>query len=119
MAQRLGKFNKRVFIKVQAETKDAYGGWADRYVTYAERWCSIQEVSGSDKKSGAVLESQAEYNVTLRYDPGIKAKMIVEVQGTGVDPNPQLLITAVLNPDMAGVRTVLECKTYKDRSGGR
>jgi SPP1 family predicted phage head-tail adaptor len=93
----------RIEIQAEAATGDGGGGQTDPWaapVVVATVWASIEPLRGDERLRAMRLEDVATHKITIRYRPGITARMRVKF-GTRL-----LNIRAVIDPQEQ--RRVLE-----------
>lgn len=89
-----GKLRHRADIVVPTNTQDESGGISlNNNTVFATVWCSIEALTGRDQLAVGEFVSTTSHKITMRWMPGITARMQVWFQGR------QFQVQAVLNPD--------------------
>ena len=74
-----GKLKHMVTIESLTQTRDAEGGMVDTWSLFATSWAAIKNLSGNERtvtaQGGKTAEARTEF--TIRYLPGVTAKMRV------------------------------------------
>jgi SPP1 family predicted phage head-tail adaptor len=70
-----GRLRERVTIQQASETRNAMGEVVQSWVTFAERWASVDGLSSREFLLQGQQQSEISYRVRLRYVPGMKATM--------------------------------------------
>jgi SPP1 family predicted phage head-tail adaptor len=70
-----GRLRERVTIQQAAETRNAMGEVVQSWVTFAERWASVDGLSSREFLLQGQQQSEISHRVRLRYVPGMKATM--------------------------------------------
>lgn len=79
-----GKFDKRIRLEAEVTTQGAAGGVKTAWTEVATVWASVRNFSGGERRStgaggGEVEVARTEF--TIRYRPGVTAKMRVVFKG--------------------------------------
>lgn len=104
-----GSLRHRIDLVAPTNAQDSTGGvsLADN-VVYANVWAAIEALTGKDNLAVGEFVSQTTHKVTIRYIPGVTARMQVWFSGR------QWQIQAVLNPDERTKMLVLLCLEIND-----
>jgi SPP1 family predicted phage head-tail adaptor len=104
-----GKLRHRIDIVAPTNAQDSTGGIskADNIV-YANVWAAIEAVTTKDTLATAEFISQSTHKVTIRYVPGVTARMQVWFNGRVFQ------IAGVMNPDERTKQLVLWCLEIND-----
>jgi SPP1 family predicted phage head-tail adaptor len=70
-----GRLRERVTIQQASETRNAMGEVVQSWVTFAERWASVDGLSSREFLLQGQQQSEISHRVRLRYVPGMKATM--------------------------------------------
>jgi len=70
-----GRLRERVTIQQATETRNAMGEVVQSWVTFAERWASVDGLSSREFLLQGQQQSEISHRVRLRYVPGMKATM--------------------------------------------
>ncbi|MGF7130518.1 SPP1 family predicted phage head-tail adaptor [Paraburkholderia sp. EB58] len=81
---RAGKLDKRITIQQRIDGKNSTGGMVSNWVTFAERWASVNNLSGTERfatthEGGETADARTV--VTMRYLPGVIETMRVQYGG--------------------------------------
>lgn len=75
---RAGTLRHRITIQSVTETpRDAAGGVADTWGTYATAWASVEPLRGREFVEAAKVTAEVTHKITLRHRSGVTAKMRV------------------------------------------
>lgn len=89
-----GRLRHRIDIVAPTNKQDSAGGISlDDNIVYANVWAAIEAVTTKDNLAVGEFVSQTTHKITIRYFPGITARMQVWFRGR------QFQIVGVLNPD--------------------
>jgi SPP1 family predicted phage head-tail adaptor len=104
-----GKLRHRIDIVAPTNAQDSTGGisLADNIV-YANVWAAIEAVTSKDNLAVGEFVTQTTHKVTVRYLPGVTARMQVWFRGR------QFQIQGVLNPDERTKMLFLMCIEIND-----
>jgi SPP1 family predicted phage head-tail adaptor len=70
-----GRLRERVTIQQAAETRNAMGEVVQSWVTFAERWASVDGLSSREFLLQGQQQSEISHRVRLRYVPGMRSTM--------------------------------------------
>jgi SPP1 family predicted phage head-tail adaptor len=82
---RFRKYRHRITIQAEQNEPDGQGGretvWSDLFTT----WASIKTKTGTEKEEGQQTQPTVNYEIEMRYRPGITSKNRVVFQGRVFD----------------------------------
>ena len=109
-----GKLRHRITILRMNLTQDSFGGFqqGDNSVFAQDVPAAIETLSGRELYAAQQKVSEVTHKITIRWQPGIKAKM--NVLWFDEDFNRFFQIQAVENPDGVHVRLELLCIERND-----
>jgi SPP1 family predicted phage head-tail adaptor len=70
-----GRLRERVTIQQASETRNAMGEVVQSWVTFAERWASVDGLSSREFLLQGQQQSEISHRVRLRYVPGMRNTM--------------------------------------------
>lgn len=76
-----GKLRERITIQQATETRNALGESVQTWVTFAERWASVEGLSGREVLLTGQQQTEVTHRVRLRYADGFKSTMRILWRG--------------------------------------
>jgi SPP1 family predicted phage head-tail adaptor len=70
-----GRLRERVTIQQASETRNAMGEVVQSWVTFAERWASVDGLSSREFLLQGQQQTEISHRVRLRYVPGMRNTM--------------------------------------------
>ena len=70
-----GRLRERVTIQQATETRNRLGERVSSWSTFAERWASVEGLSGREVLLAGQQQTEVTHRVRLRYVTGLKATM--------------------------------------------
>lgn len=74
---RAGRLNRQISIQERIETKTAMGNVVWTWTEKCRAWAEITGVTGREFQTNAQVQANVTHAITMRYQPGIVAKMRV------------------------------------------
>ena len=105
-ARTAGRLRHVVRIRERHEAADGFGGVTVTLTTLFTTHAEIRPLRGAELERARQIQADVTHMVTLRYRPGITAKMDVLYQGRTLN------IVAALNEDERGRWLDCLCKEY-------
>jgi SPP1 family predicted phage head-tail adaptor len=107
---RAGELRHWVQIMQLAERQDANGNISKGDAgPFAAVWARIEALSGRELYNAQQKVSQVTHRITIRYQPGVKAQMLVWFRDPGEGTTRQFQIEAIENPDETMHKLFLLC----------
>jgi SPP1 family predicted phage head-tail adaptor len=104
-----GKLRQRIQIVVPTNVQDDTGGTSlANNTVFADCWGAIEALTGNESFAASEFVSVASHRITIRYRPGITARMQVWFKGRTFQ------IAAVLNPNETTKKLILACTEIND-----
>ena len=76
-----GRLRERVTIQQATETRNRLGESVASWSTFAERWASVEGLSGREVLQAGQQQTEVTHRVRLRYVTGLKATMRILWRG--------------------------------------
>ena len=102
-----GRMRDRITIQQVSTADDSYGQPIETWSTYAERWASVEPVSGRETYTEQQLGAESTTKVQIRLDEDVTTQMRVSLDSRTLE------IVATENWVAQG-RTVLWCKEWAE-----
>lgn len=95
----IGKLRHLVSIQTSAETKDTFGQPVLTWTTTAQRYASIEPLSGRELERARQIQPDITHKVTMRHYEGLNTKQRISFDSR------IFYITQVLNPEERSLQT--------------
>lgn len=102
-----GKLRSRINLLLPSTQKDTFGALKNP-VAFSTVWARVEALNGRELYKAQQWVSEVTHKVTIRYQPGIVAKMLVDLNGR------IFRIEAVMNPEEQQISLELLCVETND-----
>lgn len=72
-----GRLRERITVQQATETRNAIGETTQSWVTYAERWASVDGISAREFLTSGQQQTEITHRVRMRYLDGLNSTMRV------------------------------------------
>lgn len=101
-----GKLQHRIRILAPGETLDSYGQLTGSASTRAEKWASVEPLSGRELEKARSLSAEVTHRVRMWYTPKVTPKTQLLVLASG----KILQVESVIDPELNNEELELLCK---------